>query len=65
MNLKWLFPRQRSSRGRERERLSTINALWRIQNFTMIVKNEKHRKQYAVAKQKKKSKKPLKKVIEV
>ncbi len=36
INLKGLFPIQKSLRGRERQRLSTINVLLRIQNFTMV-----------------------------
>ncbi len=47
MDLKWLFLSQNSSWGRWRPRVSTINVLWRIQNFTMLtmksVKNSMQR----------------------
>ncbi len=36
MTLKWIYPSQKSLRGRERPRLSAVKVLWMIRNFTML-----------------------------
>ncbi len=66
MNLKLLFPREKSSRGKERERLNAINVLYKIQNFTMpIMKSAKNCKQWPNEQKKKKKKKKKEEIIEL
>ncbi len=62
MNLKWLFPSQKSWRGRERQMLSTYKHIMDDPELH-DARHEKCEKQYIVAKQKKKVRKASKKVI--